>query len=123
LCSTAGELSAKTIFTSSAARFQMEFLFRDAKQFAGLNHCQARDKASLHFHFNAAFSTVNLAKIESVLEEDKAGRKVFSLASHKQRAFNEHFLNLFISKLALEPNLIKIHPQYEYLKNYRAIAA
>ncbi len=101
----------------------MEFLFRDAKQFAGLNHCQARDQASLHFHFNASFSTVNLAKIESMLEEDKAERKVFSLASHKQRAFNEHFLNLFISKLALEPNLIKKHPQYEYLKNYGAIAA
>ncbi len=123
LCSTDGDLSATNIFNYYAARFQMEFLFRDAKQFAGLNHCQARDKASLHFHFNAAFATVNLAKIESVLAENTSGRKVFSLSSYKQRACNEHFLNLFISKLALEPNLIKIHPQYEYLKNYGAIAA
>ncbi|MDQ3255455.1 MAG: transposase [Acidobacteriota bacterium] len=123
LCSTDDDLSATTIFTYYAARFQMEYLFRDAKQFAGLTHCQARDQASLHFHFNASFSTVNLAKIESVLEANRPERKIFSLASYKQRAFNEHFLNLFISKLALEPNLIKIHPQYEYLKNYGAIAA
>ncbi len=123
LCSTDGDLSATNIFNYYAARFQMEFLFRDAKQFAGLTHCQARDKASLHFHFNASFATVNLAKTESVLAENKSERKVFSLSSYKQRACNEHFLNLFISKLALEPNLIKIHPQYEYLKNYGAIAA
>jgi len=44
-------------------------------------------------------------------------------SSYKQRTFNEHFLNLFISKLALEPNLIKNHQHYDYLRNYGAIAA
>jgi len=34
----------------------------------------------LHFHFNASFSTVNLAKIESVLEANRPERKIFSLA-------------------------------------------
>lgn len=123
LFSTDCELAAADIFKYYRARFQMEFLFRDAKQFAGLTDCQARDQQALHFHFNASLATVNLAKIETLVAADKSSRKVFSLSSLKQRTFNEHFLNLFISKLALEPNLIKKHPQYDYLRNYGAIAA
>ncbi|MCA1626861.1 MAG: transposase [Acidobacteria bacterium] len=123
LFSTDCDLSAADIFKYYTARFQMEFLFRDAKQFAGLTECQARNHHALHFHFNASLATVNLAKIETLLEDNKPQRKVFSLASFKQKTFNEHFLNLFISKLALEPNLIKKHPQYDYLRNYGAIAA
>ncbi|MDQ3686702.1 MAG: transposase, partial [Acidobacteriota bacterium] len=112
LFSTACDLSAAAIFKYYTARFQIEFLFRDAKQFAGLSDCQARDKQALHFHFNASLATVNLAKIETMVADNKPQRKVFSLSSFKQRAFNDHFLHLFISKLALEPNLIKKHPQY-----------
>jgi len=44
------------------ARFQIEFLYRDAKQFTGLITCQARSKNQLDFHFNAALTAVNLAK-------------------------------------------------------------
>ena len=40
----------------------MEFLFRDAKQNCGLEHCQARSKNKLDFHFNASLSSVNIAK-------------------------------------------------------------
>ena len=48
---------------------------------------------------------------------------VFSMASIKQRAFNEHLLNLIISKLALDQTAVINHPQFEYLRNYAAIAA
>ena len=44
------------------ARFQIEFLYRDAKQHTGLTNCQARGKNKLDFHFNAALTAVNLAK-------------------------------------------------------------
>ncbi len=44
------------------SRFQIEFLYRDAKQHTGLNDCQARSKNKLDFHFNAALTAVNLAK-------------------------------------------------------------
>ena len=44
------------------SRFQIEFLYRDAKQFTGLTTCQARSKNKLDFHFNAALTAVNLAK-------------------------------------------------------------
>jgi hypothetical protein len=123
LCSTNCELAAELIFDYYAARFSIEFLFRDAKQFTGLTECQARDQKALHFHFNAALSAVNIAKIEQIQQSTSATAQVFSLASYKQRAFNEHLLELFISKLALKADMIKNHPQYNYLRNYGAIAA
>lgn len=123
LFSTDPQLSAIDIFRFYKARFQIEFIFRDAKQFAGFSDCQARDKEALHFHFNTSVATVNLARI-MVQEEEKAEEKfVFSMASIKQRAFNEHLLNLIISKLALDQSAVKNHPHFEYLRNYAAIAA
>jgi Transposase DDE domain len=46
-------LSAMKIVRFYKARFQMEFLFRDAKGWTGLEGCQAREEKALHFHFNA----------------------------------------------------------------------
>jgi Transposase DDE domain len=123
LFSTDTTLSAADIYRFYKARFQLEFLFRDAKQFRGLTDCQARDEKALHFQFNAALATVNLAKIEAPCQHRHDEPIVFSLSSWKQRYFNEQFLELIISRLELEPQMIKNHPQYEYLKDYGAIAA
>jgi hypothetical protein len=123
LFSTDTQLAATDIFRFYKARFQIEFIFRDAKQFAGFSDCQARDKEALHFHFNTSVATVNLARIMAQEEEKAEEKFVFSMASIKQRAFNEHLLNLIISKLALDQSAVKNHPQFEYLRNYAAIAA
>jgi hypothetical protein len=123
LFSTDTELCAADIFRFYKARFQIEFIFRDAKQFAGFSDCQARDKEALHFHFNASVTLVNLARIMAQEEHKTAAKFVFSMSSIKQRFFNEHLLNLFIDKLALEQTAVKSHPQFEYLRNYAAIAA
>ncbi len=123
LFSTDTELSAALIVRFYKARFQLEFLFRDAKQFTGLVDCQARDEKALHFHFNAALATVKLAKIEDHRRHESDEAMVFSLSSWKPRYFNEQFLELIISKLELEPEMIKNHPQYVYLRDYGAIAA
>jgi len=123
LFSTDCELSAHTIYDYYTQRFQIEFLFRDAKQFTGLNECQARDHAALDFHFNMALASVGATKIEALKEQSTPQPQVFSLASWKQRAFNEHLLDVVISKLALEPTVIKNHPQYDYLRTYGALAA
>lgn len=123
LFSTDCELSARTIYDDYMLRFQIEFLFRDAKQFTGLNDCQARDKEAQHFHFNLALASVGVTKIEALKGQSTPQPQVFSLASWKQRAFNEHLLDRVISKLALEPTWIKNHPQYDYLRTYGAIAA
>lgn len=37
------------IYRYYKARFQIEFLFRDAKQHTGLTHCQARGENKLYF--------------------------------------------------------------------------
>ncbi len=123
LFSTDTELAAADILRFYKARFQIEFIFRDAKQFAGFSDCQARDKAALHFHFNASVTLVNVARLMAHAAHTTDEQMVFSMASIKQRAFNEHLLDLIISKLALEQSAVINHPQYEYLRNYAAIAA
>ena len=65
LFSTDVALDALTLYRYYKARFQIEFLFRDAKQFTGLTDCQARSQAKLHFHFNASLSAVTLAKLDA----------------------------------------------------------
>lgn len=103
LFSTDTELCASDIFRFYKSRFQIEFLFRDAKQFAGFSDCQARNKEALHFHFNASVTVVNLARLMAQPERTTTPAPfVFSMTSIKQRAFNEHWLNLIISKLALD---------------------
>ncbi len=123
LFSTDAELSAADIFRFYKARFQIEFIFRDAKQFAGFSDCQARGKEALHFHFNASVTLVNLARLLAQEEHKTEEKMVFSMSSIKQRAFNEHWLNMIISKLALDQTAVINHPQFEYLRNYAAIAA
>jgi hypothetical protein len=123
LFATATELAATDIFRFYKARFQIEFLWRDAKQFAGFSDCQARDKEALHFHFNVSLTLVNLARIQAQAEHKTNEKFIFSMMSIKQRFFNEHLLNLIISKLALDQTAVKNHPQFEYLRNYAAIAA
>jgi Transposase DDE domain len=65
LFSTDVELAGEDIYRFYKAPFQIEFLFRDAKQWTGLCDCQARDQQALHFHFNASLSAVNLSKLEA----------------------------------------------------------
>jgi len=123
LFATDTELAAADILRFYKARFQIEFIFRDAKQFAGFSDCQARDQAALHFHFNASVSAVNVARLIAQAEQRTAAKFVFSMASLKQRFFNEHLLDLFIEQLALDQSAVKNHPQFDYLRNYAAIAA
>lgn len=122
LFSTDLELDPQELLRLYRSRFQIEFLFRDAKQSAGLETCQARDKAGLAFHWNAAFVCVNLARAIAQKKNQTGKREAFSMKSIKQQIFNEHLLELFISKLELEPKVIKNHPDYEKLRNYAVIS-
>jgi len=126
LVSTDVELDAKTMLDYYKARFQIEFIFRDAKQFTGLTHAQTRDPKRLDFHFNASLSALNLAKYDDQLRQAQGNSQVpsspFSMASYKRVAFNHHLLERFISKLDLNPTLIKSHPNYENLRSYGIIA-
>ncbi|MEP0920049.1 hypothetical protein NC981_24925 [Leptolyngbya sp. DQ-M1] len=102
--------------------FQIEFLFRDSKQFTGLEDCQSRTAKKLDFHFNSSLSALNLAKLQAWQNRDPNQSFTFSMASSKRRALNDFLLDIFISKLALSPDVIKSHPNYEALRAYGVIA-
>lgn len=58
--STEIKMSAWDILDIYRTDLQLEFVFRDAKQFTGLTHCQARNKEALSFAFNALLTSVNM---------------------------------------------------------------
>ena len=67
-------MSAKDIIEYYRTRFQIEFCFRDAKQFNGPNHCQARDLRKLDFAFNASLVAVNVAKVVRTIHYSELSR-------------------------------------------------
>jgi hypothetical protein len=123
LGSTDPELNAHKLIDLYAARFQIEFLFRDSKQFTGLLDCQARAAAALDFHFNASLATLNLVRAADLCMQQGQEPHVFSMASWKQCQFNERLLDLFMEKFALDPTVVKNHACYDALRTYGAIAA
>jgi hypothetical protein len=96
LASTDLALDGHKLVELYAARFQLEFLFRDSKQFTGLTDCQSRAEPVLDFHFNAALATLNLARTEELRAQLELKPHVFSMASWQQRQFNQRLLDVFI---------------------------
>jgi hypothetical protein len=127
LFSTNPNLSAFDLWRFYKARFEIEFIFRDAKQFTGLSDCQARDPKKLHFHFNAAISALNIAKCQAHQEHlcsDEAHHSfVFSMTSFKCRALNAYLLDQFIAMLDLDPTLMKSHPNFHNLCSIGTISS
>jgi IS4 transposase len=66
LFSTDTDVAAEDIYRYYTARFQIEFLFRDAKQFTGLSDFQTRSEARIAFHVNASMTALNFLKLESL---------------------------------------------------------
>lgn len=122
LFSTDLEIEPSEILDFYKARFQIEFIFRDAKQFTGLSDCQARDLTKLDFHFNACLTALNLARFDAFHLHQSPNPFIFSMASYKRLALNHHLLDRFISLLDLEPTSIKSHPNFPNLCSYGAIA-
>jgi hypothetical protein len=113
-------LPALTRYRYYKARFQIEFFFRDAKQFTGLTDCQARSQAKLHCHFNASLTAVSCAKLAA--QPQTPDQDVpFSMASVKRRAFNRHLLDRIIAHLADGGSLDKSRLLYETLCDYGTI--
>jgi hypothetical protein len=123
LFSTDLDLDPVTLFYGYKARFQIEFIFRDAKQFTGLTDAQTRTSRRLHFHFNAALTTLNIARIEQRQAQPDDQPMVYSMASVKARYFNERFLQCIFSKCGWNLNRLKKLPLYQELREYGRIAA
>ena len=109
-----------TLYRYYAARFQIEFLFRDSKQFAGLTHGQARRTDALTFQVNASLTAVSLSKLQAVQTLGHLPTP-FSMASLVRRCFNEHFLKKILAYLAHGQTLRENSSEYETLCNYGII--
>lgn len=125
LFSTDTTLAPFRLYAYYKSRFQIEFIFRDAKQFTGLCDCQSRQQQSLDFHFNASLAALNIAKLEQQPTQSDTGKDLqpqsFSMATYKRLALNGHLLERFISMLGLDPTLIKSHPNYDLLLQYGSL--
>lgn len=104
-------------------RFQIEFIYRDAKQHLGLTHCQSTQQQRLAFHHNFALSLLSLVKITHWLTQPLESRKSFSIHDIKAQYFNERFLNRIFSVFAISPEQQKNNPNMQSLTNYAKIAA
>lgn len=96
LASTDTELDARLITKYYQLRFQIEFIFRDAKQFMGLNDCQARDENKLDYHFNASLTAVNIAR--KAIQQDEIYNK--SMNNFMRYQYNKKFAETIYYKLS-----------------------
>jgi IS4 transposase len=106
LFSTNLDLDPLLLYRCYSARFQIEFIFRDARQFTGLADCQARSPEAIDTHVNASLMALNLAKVALQQNQTDGDSLSFSLASFKRLALNQQLLDLFIDLFELEPTLI-----------------
>lgn len=123
LATTDLEATAADVLRIYHSRFQLEFLFRDGKQHAGLTECQARNQEALDFHFNASLATVCAARAAAVKIHVGDEPFVFSLSTQNQIAFNEHFMAEITAKLGYDLSYWKTQGAYEELRTYGALAA
>lgn len=105
------------------SRFQIEFLYRDAKQHAGLEDNQSRNPKALEYHLNMSLTSVSVAKVAHLLSTDKSIRGPFSMADIKTQYFNELVVNRVFDVFANIPNITKNHPDIKNLYNLGKIAA
>ncbi len=103
-------------------RFQIEFGFRDAKQFAGLENAQARSANKLDFHFNAALTSVNIAKVLQLSDENKR-ELPFSMRDCKVQFLNALLLLRFFTKFGISPNKPKNQKIFKELLEFGSLAA
>lgn len=121
--STDLDMPGHEIIRCYRARFQMEFLFRDAKQFIGLQHCQARSSKKIHFHINASLTAASLAKTMQRTNINKTQRIQYSPTDIKTELFNYSLLNRILSIYPIDLN-IKINTNMmRSILNFGKIAA
>ena len=123
LVCTDTELSAEQILQYYRLRFQIEFLIRDAKQYCGLEQCQARSEQKLYFHFNMALSSVSVAKAATWLCLPAEKRGAFSMRNIKLLYYNKMITETIFSNLALDLSADKIKRLYNQCINIGSLAA
>lgn len=121
--STDVSMSAEDVLLYYQSRFQIEFLYRDGKQYTGLNDSQARSENKLHFQFNASLTSINIAKVVHWLSIPKQERKAFSMSDIKTMNHNTLLLARFIDVFGICPHSIKNQNYVKELILYGTMAA
>lgn len=119
LCSTDLTLSAEEILNLYEVRFQIEFLFRDAKQHTGLGQSQVLDSKGQEHFANSSLTALNLLRLEdrawALSKSISLRHRVGSIGSLKLRKYNQLLLNRFITALGdqLTPEKVRqVSEQY-----------
>lgn len=99
--------------------FNLISRFRDAKQFTGLTHCQARNKETLAFAFNMSLSSINVARAYARPENIN-----LSVGSTKTLLHNAAMVDRFIAISGKRPNMRLNNTDFKELLFYgvRAVA-
>ena len=116
-------MSGQTLYQYYKMRYQIEFLFRDAKNHLGLEDSQSRQEKALDFHFNTSLTTLNIAKAMHWLSIEKQHRPPFSMADIKTQYVNELILDRLISIYGKDPSVEKNNPKIKELYELGRIAA
>ena len=105
LATTDTNQNAQQVLSYYQLRFQIEFLFRDAKQFTGLLHCQSRDEQKLDFHFNISLAAVNVVQLLRIKNS-----AVKSMNSLVRSLYNTRLINFLLDQLNLNNEFDIFHP-------------
>jgi len=117
------QMEAITLCKYYGLRFQIEFLIRDAKQYSGLEDCQARDEQKLNTHFNIALTAVSIAKAAYYVSVPEEQRGSFSMADIKMLHMNELITKRIFSNLAVDLSSRKIKRIYNQCLNFGRLRA
>ena len=108
--STDTNLSGEEVLDFYRTRFQIEFCYRDAKNFTGLMDCQARDPWKLDFAFNASFASLNVSKLMM-----KERGMDYSMANFKSLMVNTFLMKRIFSVSHYRPNQTLINHIFKEL--------
>ena len=123
LFSTHLALGALAIVKYYKARFQIEFVIRDAKQYTGLMDSQSRNSKAINSHLNISLMALNTLKIEGVLSKNLLKKSVISTASWKRIKSNESYMEFIFSKLETDRDDEKYNKIFDELRYYGFVAA
>jgi hypothetical protein len=121
LFSTDENLAPLKLLQYYQARFQIEFLFRDAKQHTGLMDCQARSTKAIQTHVNASLTALNLLKLEDRKNKKIVEPSVISIASWKRKKFNQHLMQRLFLMLDLSLSCKKVRIVFDEFSKYGEI--
>jgi hypothetical protein len=121
--STDLQLPGHVVFVYYKGRFQIEFLYRDAKGHTGLEQCQSRNGDRMGFHHNLSLTAVSVAKAMHWYSRGEGQRGPFSIEDIKAQYFNELMLERIFCVFGSAADPLKNHPGIFHIRNFGVKAA